>query len=86
VSRRRPPEIPEPSKPLTEMTPAELAAYRRLFLRAIRDDEVRRGARPPRTMREVDIWREGQAEREARLARRIARAERRRDRAPDPPA
>jgi len=84
VSRRRAPEIPEPSKPLTEMTRDELDAYRRQFLRAIRDDEVRRGVRRPRTMREVEIMREGMAEREARLARRIARAERRRSRDPDP--
>jgi hypothetical protein len=78
VSRRRPPELPEPPKPLAQMTPAELDAYRRQFLRAVRDDEIRRGVRRPRTMREVDIMREGMAEREARLARRIARAERRR--------
>lgn len=68
MSRRRAPEIPEPPKPLTEMTPAELNTWRRQFFRAMRDDEVRRGARPPRTMRETEIWRAGRAEREERLA------------------
>jgi hypothetical protein len=52
----------------------------------MRDDEISRGTRRPRSMREVEIWREAQAEREARLARRIARAERRRARASRPDA
>ena len=79
-SRRRPPEIPEPPEPLTEMTPAELATWRRQFFRTIRDDEIRRGVRRPRTMREVEIMRQGNAEREERLAQRIARAKRRQQR------
>jgi hypothetical protein len=77
MGKRRPPPLPEPDKPLAEMTPAERDAYTRAVMRVIRDDEVRRGARRPRTMREIELAREGRAEREERLARRIARAERR---------
>jgi hypothetical protein len=62
------------------MTPAELDTWRRQFFRAIRDDEVRRGLRRPGTMREVEIMRQGNAEREERLAQRIARAKRRQER------
>jgi hypothetical protein len=51
------PELPKPSKPLTEMTAAELTAHTAQLRRALRDDEVRRGRRPPRSMREVEIWR-----------------------------
>jgi hypothetical protein len=84
MSRRRPPPIEEPEKPLGEMTPTERAAYLAQVRRALRDDEVRRGARPPRSMREIEIWREGRAEREARQTRqstspRSAMARQRRD-------
>jgi hypothetical protein len=78
VTRRRPPPLPDPGKPLAEMTAAERAASLRSMLRAIRDDEIRRGSRRPRSMREVEIWRQGEAERAERLAARIARARRRR--------
>ncbi|HEY3772158.1 MAG TPA: hypothetical protein VGL69_04125 [Solirubrobacteraceae bacterium] len=77
MSRRRPPPIEEPEKPLGEMTPAERAAYLAQVRRALRDDEVRRGARPPRSMREIEIWREAQATKDERAAARIAQAERR---------
>jgi hypothetical protein len=49
-------QFPEPSKPVTEMTPDERAAYTAQLRRALRDDEIRRGTRPPRSMREVEIW------------------------------
>jgi hypothetical protein len=79
--RRRPPPIEEPDKPLAEMTPAERSAYLAKVRRVLRDDEVRRGARPPpRTMREHEIWREAQAERDERLAQQIARAKRKQER------
>jgi len=42
----------------------------------LHDDEVRRGTRQPKTMREFEIWREARAEQDERLARRIARADR----------
>lgn len=84
MGRRRPPETEDPPKPLSEMTRDELDAWRRRFFRTMRDDEIRRGTRRPRTIREVEIWREAQAERAARLARRIARAERRHARASEP--
>jgi hypothetical protein len=86
AGRRKPPEIEDPPKPLSEMTRGELDSWRRQFFRTMRDDEISRGTRRPRSMREVEIWREAQAEREARLARRIARAERRRARASRPDA
>ena len=50
------PEFPEPSKPLTEMTAAERACTPPSLRRTLRDDEVRRGRRAPRSMREVEIW------------------------------
>jgi hypothetical protein len=71
------PEFPEPSKPVAEMTAAERAAYTTALRRALRDDEVRRGRRPPRSMREVEIWRGGQAAPTEQGAARIARAGRR---------
>lgn len=95
--RLRPPppplELPEPPGSLTEMTPAERDAYLRKLRRALRDDQVRRGVRNPRTMREMEIRREGDAAREKWRAEKIAEAERRQarrtargGRAPDPPA
>ncbi|MGH3295761.1 MAG: hypothetical protein ACRDP7_28575 [Trebonia sp.] len=77
AGRTRPPELPKPEKLLTEMTPAELRAYTTQLRRALRDDEVRRGRRRPKTMREFQIWHEAQAAKEERAAARIARAERR---------
>lgn len=89
MTRLPPLPMPETDKPVREMTDAERAAYVSRVQRAIRDDEVYRGARRPRTMREVDLWRQGQAAREALRAanaeRRRAWAERRRGRAADPP-
>ncbi len=80
MSRLQPLPIPEPDKPLSEMTDAERAAYLRQLRRAIRDDEIYRGARPPRTMRELELRRQGDAAREVKRAERIARAERRQQR------
>jgi len=77
VTRLQPLPIPEPDKALGEMTDAERAAYLRQLRRAIRDDEIYRGARPPRTMRELELRRQGDAARAAQRAERIARAERR---------
>jgi hypothetical protein len=77
----RPPlQLPEPGKPPAEMTGAERAAYLRQLRRALRDDQVRRGTQTPRTMREMEIWREGDAEREKWRAEKIAEAERRKAR------
>src|SRR5579875_506750 len=52
----RPPAIPEPGKPLTEMTRDELAQWRRSFRRWQRDNDVAAGRRTPSTMREMEIW------------------------------
>jgi single-strand DNA-binding protein len=65
MSRRRPPPMP-----------AEQTAYLRQLRRALRDDEIRRGKRRPRSMREMEIWRDGMAERDERAAAGIARAQR----------
>jgi hypothetical protein len=80
AGRRRPPELPKPSKPISEMTPAERAVHVAQLRRALRDEEVRRGTRPPKTMREMEIWHEAQAAKEERTAARIARAERKQQR------
>jgi hypothetical protein len=80
VTRRRPPPLPEPGKPWDQMTDDEKRADIRRALRVIRDDEVRRGARRPQTMREFDIAHQGRVERDERLARRVARAELRKQR------
>jgi hypothetical protein len=61
------------------MTAAERATYLRKLRRALRDDQVRRGVRVPGTMREMEIWREGEAERERWRAEKIAEAERRQE-------
>jgi hypothetical protein len=82
---RRPPPLPDPPKPVAEMTAEEQRAYLRSVLRVIRDDQVRRGSRRPRTMRETEIMLEGSAERRARHSRRIARAKRRRGTVQDTP-
>lgn len=90
MTRLPPLPLPEPDKPVAEMTGTERAAYVRKVQRAIRDDEVYRGARRPNTMREVELWRQGQAARAALRAanaeRRQRRAQRRRARDADPPA
>jgi hypothetical protein len=62
------------------MTPAERTAHTAQLRRALRDDEVRRGARRPKTNREFEIWHEAQAAKDKRAAARIARAERRQQR------
>jgi hypothetical protein len=61
------------------MTAAERETHFRKLRRALRDDQVRRGSRAPRTMREMEIWREGDAERERWRAEQIAEAERRQE-------
>jgi hypothetical protein len=53
------PELPGRDEPLAEMTADERAAYLTAVRRALRDDEVRRGKRRPKTMREFEIWQEG---------------------------
>lgn len=63
------------------MTPAERVAYFRKVRRALRDNEVRSGTRRPNTMREMEIWREGEADREKWLAEQVAEAEERASRA-----
>ena len=65
MTRRRPafPDLPEPEKPVREMTSAKRGAYVRDLRRALRDDEVRSGSRRPQTMREFEIAREGRLER-----------------------
>lgn len=81
AGRAQLPEFPEPPKPVTEMTAAERAEYTSRLRRTLRDDEVRRGARPPRSLREFEIWREALVAKDERAAARIARAERRQQRA-----
>jgi hypothetical protein len=51
-------QFPAPEKPLAEMTSSERAACAASLRRVLRDDEVRRGKRKPKTMREFEIWRE----------------------------
>lgn len=65
------------------MTPAERSVYLRHLHRAFRDQEVRSGTRKPGAMCEMVIWREGEAEREAWLAGKIAEAEHRQEGRPD---
>ena len=77
MTRRRPEPIEEPEKPFGEMTDGEKHAYLTKARRALHDDEVLRGSRPPRSMREVEIWREAQAAKDERAARRATRAEHR---------
>ena len=80
LRRLRPPppplELPEPGKPLAAMSPEERAAYVRKLRRALRDNEVRSGTRRPGTLREMEIWREGEADRERWRVEMIAEAER----------
>lgn len=52
-------QFPEPSKPITEMTTDERAAYAASVRRARRDYEVFQGKRRPRSTREAEIWRKG---------------------------
>jgi hypothetical protein len=70
------PEPPQPDKPLAEMTPRERAAFRTKLRREIRDRQVATGTKTPKTMRETEIWMALRAERDERLARRIALASR----------
>jgi hypothetical protein len=70
-------EPPEPDKPVAEMTPEELAAFRRDLRREIRDRQVATGTRRPRTQREMRIWMEANAARETRRNAREARTARR---------
>lgn len=63
---RRPDDFPEPSKPVTEMTSAEKLQYARDLRRWLRDGEVRRGRKKPRTMRETEIFLEGAERRHGR--------------------
>lgn len=81
LRRLRPPlpplDIPEAGKPLAEMTGAERSAYLGKLRRALRDHEVRSGTRRPTTLREMEISREGEAEREAWRAGMIAEIARR---------
>jgi hypothetical protein len=58
-------QLPEPSKPLAEMTLAERAAYAAAVRRALRDVEVIQGSRKPRSMRDVETWREAHADGDA---------------------
>ena len=58
------------------MIPEERAEHLRGLRRTLRDEQVRRGTRPPKTMREMEIWHEALAAREEQAAKRIARAER----------
>jgi hypothetical protein len=80
MGRRRPPPIEEPDKPVGEMPPTELAAYAARLRRTLRDDEVRRGARRPRSAREFEIWTQARAAQDERQAARIAWAERKPER------
>jgi hypothetical protein len=80
MTGRRRPTLPEPEKPVGEMTPEELAEHLREVRRALRDDQVRRGTKPPRTMRKTQIWHEELIAKEERAAARIARVERRQQR------
>lgn len=72
------PEFPEPSKPIMEMTPEERLAYTKSLRRALRDDEVRRGTRPPKIMREMESWHQARVAEDEQMAARLAWAERRR--------
>jgi hypothetical protein len=80
AGRRRPPELPEPEKPVGEMTSEERDEHVRELRRALRDEQVRRGTRPPKTMRETQIWHEALVAKEEQAAKRIARAERKQQR------
>ncbi|MGI8452132.1 MAG: hypothetical protein ACR2MP_34095 [Streptosporangiaceae bacterium] len=59
MTRRQDDGPPTPEKPLTEMTPQELDAFRRSFNRWRRDRDVRSGRRKPRSMRETEIFLDG---------------------------
>lgn len=63
MSGRRGDPPPEWDKPVTEMTAEERAAAMRDVRRWLRDQDVRSGRVPPRTMRETEIWREGTSRR-----------------------
>jgi hypothetical protein len=80
MSRRRPPPIEQPEKPLSEMTPDERSAYTARLRRTLRDEEIRLGTRRPRSIREFEIWHEVLAEKDVKTAARVARAERRQQR------
>jgi hypothetical protein len=76
MTRRRPEPIEEPEKPWEEMTDDEKRAYLARVQRGTRDGEVRRGRRPPRSMRETEIWHQALVAKDEQTAARIARAER----------
>ena len=67
------PDPPQPEKPVSEMTPKELAEFRTKLRREIRDRQVTTGTRRPRTQREMQIWMEANASRDARRNAREAR-------------
>jgi hypothetical protein len=52
-------DFPAPGKPVTEMTPEEKQQYARGVRSWLRDGEIRRGRKKPRSMRETEIWLEG---------------------------
>lgn len=68
--------MPEPGKPTAEMTPEELSKHAQALRRWLRYQDVAAGRRAPTTMREIEIWRAGMAERDAQMAQLIARAKR----------
>jgi hypothetical protein len=54
------------------MTAAERSAYTAQLRRPLRDDDVRQGRRPPRSMREFEIWHEALTAKDERTAAQIA--------------
>jgi hypothetical protein len=59
TKRDRSDGFPAPVKPLAEMTSEEKQQYARDVRRWLRDGEIRRGRKRPRSMRETEIWLEG---------------------------
>jgi hypothetical protein len=73
--RPTPPPMPEPGKPVAEMTSEERTKYARSLQRWLRDQDVAAGRRAPKNMRETGIWLEGMRERDAAMDQLIADAE-----------